>query len=97
MTQKPRQNNKSNIPMSFYLVGCQWTVKYVEDLSEYGKCDCATQMIYLRTGMNKNFTEQTFFHELVHAIMFAMGHTQHDEVFVDAFGALLHQYERTKL
>jgi hypothetical protein len=26
-----------------------------------------------------------------------MGHTQHDEVFVDAFGALLHQYERTKL
>jgi hypothetical protein len=97
MTQKPRQNSKSNIPTSFYLVGCQWTVKYVEDLSEYGKCDCATQVIYLRTGMNKNFTEQTFFHELVHAIMFAMGHTNHDEVFVDAFGALLHQYERTKL
>jgi hypothetical protein len=47
--------------------------------------------------MNKNFTEQTFSHELVHAIMFAMGHTQHDEVFVDAFGALLHQYERTRI
>jgi len=47
--------------------------------------------------MNKVFTEQTFFHELVHAIMFAMGHTQQDEVFVDAFGQLLHQYERTKL
>jgi hypothetical protein len=29
--------------------------------------------------------------------MFAMGHTQHDEIFVDAFGALLHQYERTRL
>jgi len=92
-----RKQQKAAIPMSFYLVGCQWNVKYVEDLSEYGKCDCATQIIYLRTGMNKNFTEQTFFHELVHAIMFAMGHTQHDEVFVDAFGALLHQYERTKL
>ncbi len=91
------KKQKAAIPMSFYLVGCQWNVKYVEDLSEYGKCDCATQIIYLRTGMNKNFTEQTFFHELVHAIMFAMGHTQHDEVFVDAFGALLHQYERTKL
>ena len=85
------------MPTSFYLVGGLWNVKYVDDLSEYGKCDCATQIIYLRTGMNKNFTEQTFFHELVHAIMFAMGHTNHDEIFVDAFGALLHQYERTKL
>jgi hypothetical protein len=47
--------------------------------------------------MNKTFTEQTFCHELVHAIMFSMGHTNHDEIFVDAFGALLHQYERTKL
>lgn len=85
------------IPTSFYLVGGLWTVKFVEDLSEYGKCDCATFTICLRSGMNKTFTEQTFAHELVHAIMFAMGHTQHDEVFVDAFGALLHQYERTKL
>jgi hypothetical protein len=85
------------IPQSFYLVGCQWTVKFTEDLTEYGKCDCTTFTIYLRSGMNKNFTEQTFFHELVHAVMFAMGHTSHDEVFVDSFGALLHQYEKTKL
>ena len=91
------KNSKPNVPSSFYLVGCQWNVKYIEELSEYGKCDCATQMIYLKAGMNKNFTEQTFFHELVHAIMFSMGHTQQDEVFVDAFGQLLHQYERTKL
>jgi hypothetical protein len=47
--------------------------------------------------MNKTFTEQTFCHELVHAIMFSMGHTNHDEIFVDAFGALLHQYERTRV
>jgi len=91
------RKQKPSIPTSFYLDGCQWNVKYVEDLSEYGKCDCTTHVIYLRSGMNKTFTEQTFFHELVHAIMFAMGHVQHDEIFVDAFGALLHQYERTKL
>ena len=91
------KKQKASIPMSFYLVGCQWTVKYVEDLTEYGTCDCTTQTIRLRAGMPKAFTEQTFFHELVHAIMFAMGHTQQDEVFVDAFGALLHQYDRTKL
>jgi hypothetical protein len=86
-----------DIPASFYLAGGLWTVKWVEDLSEYGKCDCTTFTIYIRSGMNKVFTEQTFCHELVHAIMFAMGHVQHDEVFVEAFGALLHQYEKTKL
>ena len=91
------KRNKPNVPLSFYLVGWQWSVKYVEDLSDYGTCDCTTQTIRLRAGMPKTFTEQTFCHELVHAIMFAMGHTQHDEVFVDAFGALLHQYERTKI
>jgi hypothetical protein len=29
--------------------------------------------------------------------MFSMGHSQHDEVFIDAFGQLLHQYDKTKL
>jgi len=47
--------------------------------------------------MNKTFTEQTFFHELVHAILFGMGQINHDETFVDAFGSLMHQYERTKI
>lgn len=91
------KRTKPNVPTSFYLVGCEWTVKYIEELSEYGKCVCDTQTIYIRAGMNKVFTEQTFCHELVHAIMFSMGHTQHDEIFIDAFGQLLHQYERTKL
>lgn len=91
------KRTKPNVPSTFYLVGGLWTVKYVDDLSEYGKCACDTQTIFIRSGMNKTFTEQTFFHELVHAVMFAMGHNSHDEVFVDGFGQLLHQYERTKL
>ena len=41
-------------------------------------------------------TQQTFCHELVHAILFTMGKTTHEEEFVDAFGSLLHQFERTK-
>ena len=85
------------MPVSFTLTGFDWTVKTVEDLSECGNCDYNIQTIRLRAGMNKSLTEQTFAHELVHAIMFSMGHTNHDEIFVDAFGALLHQYERTKL
>lgn len=91
------KKTKPDVPLSFKLVGFDWTVKYVEDLSEYGLCDYSTQTIRLRAGMGKSITEQTFFHELVHAIMFSMGHTSHDEIFVDAFGALLHQYDRTKL
>jgi hypothetical protein len=46
--------------------------------------------------MNEQMTQQTFCHELVHAILFTMGKTTHEEEFVDAFGSLLHQFERTK-
>jgi len=46
--------------------------------------------------MNEQMTQQTFCHELVHAIMFTMGKVNHDEEFIDAFGSLLHQFYRTK-
>lgn len=87
---------KPALPTSFTLAGFEWTVVVRPDLSEYGRCDSGTQIIYIREGMNEQMTQQTFFHELVHAIMFTMGHTTHDEVFTDAFGAFLHQYEKTK-
>ena len=80
---------------SFQLGGFDWMVKFVKDLSEYGKCDAMTQTIYIREGMNTDSTKQTFYHELVHAIMFSMGHTQHDEIFTDAFGGMLLQFEKT--
>ena len=87
---------KPALPTSFTLAGFEWTVVLRADLSEYGRCDPTTQVIYIREGMNKQLTEQTFFHELVHAIMFSMGQTNHDEVFTDAFGTFLHQYDKTK-
>jgi hypothetical protein len=37
----------------------------------------------------------TFYHELVHAILFTMGKSNHDEEFVDSFGQLLYQYVKT--
>ena len=87
---------KPALPTSFTLAGFEWTVAVRADLSEYGRCDSGTQVIYIREGMNEQMTQQTFFHELVHAIMFTMGHTTHDEIFTDAFGAFLHQYDKTK-
>lgn len=88
---------KQTIPSAFQLAGFDWTIKFIPDLSEYGRCDSNIQVIYIREGMNEQMTQQTFYHELVHAIMFAMGHTSHDEIFTDAFGAFLHQFEKTKV
>ena len=90
------KTHKPTLPTAFQLAGFEWTVRFVSDLSEYGRCDPATQIIFVREGMNEQLTQQTFFHELVHAIMFSMGQTNHDEVFTDAFGTFLHQYDKTK-
>ena len=87
---------KPTVATSFTLAGFEWTVRYVEGITEYGLCNPSTQEIIIRAGMNEQMTQQTFFHELIHAIMFTMGKLNHDEEFTDAFGSLLHQYERTK-
>ena len=84
------------VPTYFELGGFEWTVKYSDDLTELGKCDCHSQTITIRSGMSDQTTLRTFFHELVHAIMFTMGHTTHDEVFTDAFGVFLHQFAKTQ-
>lgn len=89
------KNPKSVVVTTFQLAGFDWSVQFVKDLSEYGKCDAMSQVISIREGMNEQSTKQTFYHELVHAIMFTMGHLQHDETFIDAFGAMLHQFEKT--
>ena len=81
---------------TFELAGFKWHVNYVVHMEDYGKCDPEKQIISIRMDMNKQTTEQTFYHELVHAILFTMGKLNHDEEFVDTFGASLHQYQITK-
>ncbi len=63
-----------------------------EGLAEYGHCDLEAATIRLRKGLPRQMREATFFHELIHAIKFSAGETQHDEREVDAFGNLLHQF-----
>ena len=87
---------RPTLATSFTLAGFDWTVRYVEGITEYGLCNPSTQEIIIRSGMNEQMTQQTFFHELTHAIMFTLGKTNHDEEFTDAFGSLWHQYERSK-
>lgn len=85
-----------NIPTEFQLGGFTWKVKTVKRLKDkYGDCSLGKQVIRLRDGMPAQLMEQTFVHELVHAIKYTMGESDHDEVHTDAFAALLHQYMKT--
>lgn len=91
-----KTTSKPVVATSFTLAGFDWTVRFIEGLADYGTCNPSSQEILLRAGMNEQMTQQTFCHELVHAIMFTMGKVNHDEEFIDAFGSLLHQFYRTK-
>ena len=92
-----KKATKPDVATSFSLAGSVWHVNYVMHMDDMGKCDPEKQLISIRMDMNKQSTEQTFYHELVHAIMFTMGKLNHEEEFVDTFGAFLHQYHRTRV
>ena len=50
----------------------------------------------LRNPGNEDLLEHTWEHELTHALMFAHGETDHDEVFVDGIAGLRCQYNQTR-
>jgi hypothetical protein len=81
------------IPTTFQLGGTTWEV--VQNMpvpNALGACFSQEAQVLLQKDLKKQIKEQTFCHELTHAILFAMGKTDHDEQFVDAFGTFLHQY-----
>jgi hypothetical protein len=80
------------IPKTFDLGGTQWTVTQVKDLDNLGVCQRDVHTILLRENVPKKIKEQTFCHELTHAIKFTLGEDAHDEQKVDVFATFLHQY-----
>lgn len=82
------------IPSSFKLGGVTWKVERAPLNAALGLCYNGKALIQLEKDLPKAVEGQTFCHELVHAIQFAMGrHTEpHDEQFTDAFAVFLHQY-----
>jgi len=83
------------IPKTFQLAGHTWKVGYNPHLLNLGECLPAKAIIQLKGGDGQGDTqiEQTFYHELVHAILFTTGDNgPHDEKFVDGFAYLLQQY-----
>ena len=88
----------TSIPSEFQLGGFTWKVKKCKTLKDkWGHCDLAKREIVLLGTLQSDVLEQTFYHELTHAILIAMGkHTDdHSEEWIDAFSMFLHQYVKT--
>ena len=95
-TAVPEPEHPIKIPRTFSLAGIHWRVEDVPGLSELGLCDWNSAVIRLRVGMQEQIRADVFYHELIHAIMYATGLQEHPEREVDALGTLLHQFEQTK-
>lgn len=86
------------IPSSFELGGFTWTVVRVKRLKgKYGDCDISKCKIRILDTLPEQVKEQTFCHELQHAMEMAMGkHSDdHDEEDIDKRAVFLHQYLKT--
>tara|TARA_B110000503_G_C7113468_1_gene399228 strand:+ start:955 stop:1203 length:249 start_codon:yes stop_codon:yes gene_type:complete len=77
----------------FKLAGITWEV-VDQKITECGFTDPNTFTIALNTSLSPQGKEVTFYHELVHAIMFTMGEQAHDERFVEGFAQLLYQFNK---
>ena len=83
------------IPKTFSLGGSKWKVEEVVKLDNCGitlRDECS---ILLRKELPLQTKEQTFCHELIHALKFTMGDQEHSEKEVEAMGHLLHQFFKT--
>ncbi len=86
------------IPKQFDLGGTHWTVEQTTPLmGAMGATFPGEAKVQILSTLDKQIKEQTFCHELTHAILFAMGKpsTEHDEVFIDGFATFLHQFFKT--
>jgi hypothetical protein len=83
------------IPKQFQLGGTKWTVEQTTPLmGAMGATFSGLALIQLDKALPQQIKEQTYLHEVIHSILFAMGkpYAEHDEVFVDGFATFLHQY-----
>jgi len=87
------------IPEEFYLAGRRWKV-IIADLNgeEMGLCDTNTCTIKLDSENEDEEMEDTFFHELIHAVKYTLGwkdnKKNHHEC--DSLGGIIMQFTNTK-
>ena len=81
------------IPKTFQLAGAEWVVLQIPDYNVLGLCSRDNRTITLKQNIPQELKQQTFCHELVHAIKFMMGEAEgHDEKEVDVFATFLHHF-----
>jgi len=82
-----------NIPSEIKVGGKTYAVEKTDRISlgcDYsGEIDYAAQVIRIRPA-NLESQEQTFFHELFHAMYDFMGYKDHPEEVIDRFASTLH-------
>ena len=90
-------SKKMRIPKRFQLMARTLTVS-LDDIPQKhhgaeGTIYHGYNEIHINRGMGRQQTEDTFCHELVHAVLNAMGETEtcNNERFVSLFASLLHQ------
>jgi Zn-dependent peptidase ImmA (M78 family) len=80
----------------FKLAGMTWEI-IESDMPDLGASNPDNCKIMINSRLKGQEREVTFYHELVHAILFTMGERDHDERFVEGFAQLLYQYEQQKV
>jgi len=86
-----------NIPEVIKVGGVLYKVVFTHDISESetwtGCCVFSKQEIRIKPDMGKEYTEEVFCHELVHAIakQATVEFGEHEEVIVDSLGKVLQQ------
>jgi hypothetical protein len=93
------------IPTIFKLGGLTFNVVFIESIDDVGlgrTKNCLGKIIiatkWYGFSIPDDSQERTFYHELVHSILEEIGYKEltTNEQFVDAFSALLYQFEMTK-
>jgi hypothetical protein len=95
------------VTKEFMLGAVKWKVvidnNKMNDLNTLGLTSFTESTIYLADThkdkpVPKDLIAQTFYHELVHAILDAIGQDEltYDEKIAQGMGLLLHQFEQTK-
>jgi hypothetical protein len=109
VTEEPKIAPSKFIPEEFTLGGTKWLVtrmfKNDKGLGNMGDCSDITNEIRLVSALEfdgETMTvpldkqEETFFHELSHAILMQMGHKDaRNEHFVQCLGTFLYQFLKT--
>jgi hypothetical protein len=94
------------IPSSFQIANRSYTVRYASATElktkgwkgSDGVHSGERAEIILRPGLHKEYEWHTFLHELVHAMLEALGRDDlsKDEMFVDILGGAIHQFLKTR-